>query len=88
MENFGSGMGRVGSIRVSSPLSGEHISDVGSGMGPGRSVRVSGFGSVLPGLPTARHFNCIIRVYFISLELPALYWRNLLIVIILISDYI
>ena len=40
-ENFGSGMVRVGSIRVSGPLSGEHISGVGSGMGPGRSVRVS-----------------------------------------------
>ena len=50
VENFGSGMVRVGSIRVSGPLSGEHISGVGSGMGPGHSVRVSGLGSVLPGL--------------------------------------
>ena len=39
-----------GSIRVSGPFSGEHNSGVGSGMGPGRSVRVSGLGSVLPGL--------------------------------------
>ena len=46
-ENFGSGMVRVGSIR----LSGEHISGVGSGMGSSHSVRVSGLGSVLPGLP-------------------------------------
>ena len=50
MENFGSGMVQFGSIRVSDPLSGEHISGVGSGMGPGCSVRVSGLGSVLPGL--------------------------------------
>ena len=42
VKNFGSGMVRFGSIRISGPLSGEHISSVGSGMGPGRSVRVSG----------------------------------------------
>ena len=42
VENFGSGMVRVGSIRVSGPLSGEHTSGVGSGMDPGHSVRVSG----------------------------------------------
>ena len=51
-ENFGSGMVWVGSIRVSGPLSGEHISGVGSSMDPGHSVRVSGIGSVLPGLIT------------------------------------
>ena len=50
LENFGSGTVWFGSIRVSGLLSGEHISGVGSGMGPGRSVRVSGLGSVLPGL--------------------------------------
>ena len=43
-------MVRFGSIRVSGPLSGEPISGVGSGMGTGHSVRVSGLGSVLPGL--------------------------------------
>ena len=42
VENFGLGMVRLGSIRVSSPLSGEHISGVESGMGLGHSVRVSG----------------------------------------------
>ena len=42
MEKFGSGMVRFGLIRVSGPLSDEHISDVGSNMGPGHSVRVSG----------------------------------------------
>ena len=46
VENFGSGMVRFGSIRVSGPLSGER----NSGMSPGRSVRVSGLASVLPGL--------------------------------------
>lgn len=50
IENFGSGMVRFGSIRVSGPLSGEHISGVGWGMGPGRSVQVSGLRSVLPSL--------------------------------------
>ena len=39
---FGSGMVWFGSIRVSGLLSGEHISSVGSRMGPGRYVRVSG----------------------------------------------
>ena len=43
-------MVRFGSIRVSGPLSGEHILGVGSGMGPDCSVRVSGIESVLPGL--------------------------------------
>jgi len=57
VENFGSGMVRFGSIRVSSALSGEHISSVGSGMGPGRSVRVSSLGSVLPGLPMTHHLS-------------------------------
>lgn len=38
------------SIRISSPLSGESISDVRSGMSPGHSVRVSSLGSVLSGL--------------------------------------
>jgi len=52
VENFGSGMVRFGSIRVSGPLSGEHISGVGSGMGSGRSVRISGLWSVLSGLNT------------------------------------
>ena len=52
VKNFGSGMVRFGSIGVSGPLPDEHISGVGSGMGPGRSVRVSGLGSVLPGLPS------------------------------------
>ena len=41
VENFGSSMVRFGSIRISSPLSGKHISGVKSGMGPGRSVRIS-----------------------------------------------
>ena len=50
VKNFGSGMVRFGPIRVSGPLSDEHISGVGSGMGPGRSVRISGLGSILPGL--------------------------------------
>ena len=50
VENFGPGMVRVGSIRVSGLHSGEHTSGVGSGMGPGHSVRVSGLGSVLPSL--------------------------------------
>jgi len=43
-------MVRFGSIRVSGPFSGEHISGVRSGMGPDRSVRVSGLWSVLSGL--------------------------------------
>jgi len=50
VENFGSGMVRFGSIRISGLLSGEHISEFGSDMGPGRSVRISGLGSVLPSL--------------------------------------
>jgi len=52
VENFGSDMVRFRLIWVSGPLLGEHISGVGSGMGTGRSVRVSGFESVLPGLET------------------------------------
>ena len=47
VENFGSGMVRFGSIGVSGPLLGEHILGVGSGMGPGRSVWVSGLRSFL-----------------------------------------
>ena len=43
-------MVRVGSIQVLNPLSGEYISGVGWGMDPGRSVRISGLGSVFPGL--------------------------------------
>jgi len=50
VENFGSSMTRFGSIRVSSKLLSEHISGVGSSMGPGRSVQISDLGSVLPGL--------------------------------------
>jgi len=43
-------MVRFGSIRISGPLSGEHISGVGSDMGPGRSIRILGLGSVLSDL--------------------------------------
>ena len=43
-------MVRFASIRTSGPLSSEHNSGVESGMGPGRSVRVSDLGSVLPDL--------------------------------------
>ena len=43
-------MVRFGSIRVLGALLGEHISDVGSNMGSGRSIWVSGLGSVLLGL--------------------------------------
>ena len=50
VKNFRSSMVRFGSIRVSGPLSGEHISGIGSGIGPGRSVRVSNLESVLLGL--------------------------------------
>jgi len=52
-------MVRFGSIRISGPLSVEHISDVGSGMGPGCLVRVLDFGSVSPGLnlPILTYFN-------------------------------
>ena len=52
-------MVRVGSIRVSGPLSGEHI----SGMVPGHSVRVSGLGSILPGLSLAYLRNTLSLVY-------------------------
>ena len=41
---------QFGSIRVSSSLSGELISDFVLGMGLDESVRVSGPGSILPGL--------------------------------------
>jgi len=60
VKNFGSGMVRFASIRVSSPHSSENISSVGSGMDPGRSVRVSGLGSVLLGLVKTPHniSNC------------------------------
>ena len=47
MENFVSGMVRFESIWVSGPLSGEHISDFGSGMSPDRLVQISGLESVL-----------------------------------------
>ena len=50
VENFRSGMVRFGSIRVSGPLSGEHISGVGSDMGLDRSVRILNLGSVLSDL--------------------------------------
>jgi len=46
-------MVRVGSIRISGPLSGEHILGVGSGMGPDRSIRLSSLGLVLLGLHVA-----------------------------------
>ena len=49
VENFGSGMVQFGLIQVSGPLSGEHISGVESGMGPGQSVRVSSLESIFPG---------------------------------------
>ena len=50
MKNFGSGMVRFGSIPISGPVSGEHISGVGSSMSLGCSVWVLGLGLVLPGL--------------------------------------
>ena len=56
MVNFRSGHTQINKILSNfhfgsgSFNSGEHISGVGSGMGPGHSVRVSGLGSVLPGL--------------------------------------
>ena len=50
VENFESSMVRFGSIQVSGPLSGEHISGVRSDMGLGHSVRASNLGSVLPSL--------------------------------------
>ena len=53
-ENFGSSIIRFGSIRISGPLSGEHISAIGLDMGPHYSVRVSDLKSVLPGLVTNR----------------------------------
>ena len=64
VENFGLCMVRVGSIWVSGPLSGEHISGVGSGMGPGHSVRVSGLGSVLPGLTVVKQLSYKVSVVF------------------------
>ena len=57
-------MVRFGSIRVPGPLSGEHISGVGSGMSLNRSVQISGLRSVLPGLLTG---VCKVRtLYLIS----------------------
>jgi len=56
-EKFRVGYGSFGSIRVSGPLSGEHISGVGSGMGLGSSVWVAGLGSVLPGLVGSKTEN-------------------------------
>ena len=53
VENCRSDMVWFGPILISGPLLVEHIPGVRSNMGPGRSVRVSDFGSVLPGLPTA-----------------------------------
>jgi len=41
---------RFGSIRVSSPRSGEHISRVVLGMSSGRLVWISGLGLILPNL--------------------------------------
>ena len=49
-KNFGSGIVRFGSIRISGSLSGKHILGAGSRMGPGRSVHILDLGSVLPGL--------------------------------------
>ena len=46
VENFRSGMIRVGSIYILGSLSGEHISNIGSSMNPNNSIRISG---VLPG---------------------------------------
>ena len=51
---FGSGIVQFESIRVSGSLLDEPISDVGSGMGSDRSVRISGVESILPDLPTMR----------------------------------
>jgi len=51
VENFRLGIVRFGSIRILGPLSGENVSGVKSGMGPGRAVRVSDLGSVLVALP-------------------------------------
>ena len=50
VEIFGSSMIRFESIRVSGPLSGEHISNDGSGIGSSHLVRVSGIELLLPGL--------------------------------------
>jgi len=50
VENFRSGMVRIGSMWVSGRLSGACISGVVSGMGPGHSFRISGLGSVLVSL--------------------------------------
>ena len=47
-ENFGLDMVRFGSIWVLGPFLGEHISGVGSGMGPGHSVRLLGPGQFCP----------------------------------------
>ena len=50
LKKFGWSMIRFRSIKVSGPLSGEHIMGVGSGIGPGCLVQVSGLRSVLPSL--------------------------------------
>ena len=50
VENFGSGMVWFESIRILDLLSREHILDVGSGIGSGHLVEVSGIRSTLPGL--------------------------------------
>ena len=52
MKNFGSGMVRFGSIRVSGPLVGEHISSIWSDIGPDRSVQILNLESVLSDLGT------------------------------------
>ena len=55
VENFASGMVRFVSIWILGLFSGEHISGVGLGMGPGYLVRVSGLRSVLLSPVTSLH---------------------------------
>ena len=50
IENFEFVIVLFGSIRISGPLSGEYISGVRSGTGPGHSIWASDLGSVLSGL--------------------------------------
>jgi len=50
VKNFESGIIRFGSIRISGPLSGEHISGVGSVWVRVVRFQISGLGSVLSGL--------------------------------------
>jgi len=52
---FGSSMVWFASIRVSGPLSSEHISDIGSDMGLGRSVQILSLRSVL---------SCLILTFY------------------------